>query len=250
MVNKLKKPIIIITSGVTNAAPPYDSEKEWNIHCPLLYIRAVEKAGGIPLVLPPMTDLDTIDDVINTAHGILLSGGGDISPLSYNEEPHPKLSCVDSVRDNTEIAVVKSGIKNELPILGVCRGMQLLNVALGGTLLQDIPTQHPNAIQHVGGSTLLPSPSHNIDIEKNSLLSLVLGSDKIAVNSFHHQSVNLLGNRLKINSRTADGIIEGIESNENKPILGVQFHPEELVTEYQIFLNLFKWLVSGATDHI
>ena len=220
------------------------------------YIRSVGAAGGLPLVLPtefgppdPQPYLDLID-------GLLLSGGGDLSPLLYGEDPRPKIETHSTGRDVTELALVRAARARGMPIFGICRGQQVVNVALGGSLWQDIPSQVPGASGHNPSSMPVDEPFHNIDLlGRDSLLRKALrggdaegdAHDRIAVNSFHHQAVKELAPGLVATARSADGIIEAIEGPAAGPyLLCVQFHPESLTMGGGPFLRLFELFVEAA----
>jgi len=239
-------PIILITAGTFAAMPPYHHEKEWNVHCPMAYVRAVEAVGGIPLVAPPLLDTSAIEAIVGIGHGLLLSGGGDIASRAYGEEPHPQLLCVDPGRDACEIALALAALQRGMPILGICRGIQLLNVARGGTLIQDIPSQVSGAIQHQA-TTRGPVASHAISLATGSVLSAIVDAETLDVNSAHHQALGRLGTGLRVTAQAADGVIEGIECTDGYPLLGVQFHPEELLGGHPGFSRLFSWLCDAAT---
>lgn len=242
----MKKPIILITAGRKNeSAGDSKPQSVWN-GCDIDYTLSVARSGGVPLLLPCVTDEATVLAALEAADGLLLTGGGDILSLNYGEEPHITSKYQDPKRDALEIALTEGALERDIPILGICRGLQLLNVAMGGTLIQDIPSQVEGACKHYGDGlevTLL----HTIDIEPNSLLAQVLNSQKMAVNSYHHQAANDVAPGLKINSRARDGVIEGLESSDGKPILSVQFHPEEIADIYPQFQPLFDWLVTEAS---
>jgi putative glutamine amidotransferase len=177
----------------------------------------------------------------------MLTGGGDVGSLFYGEEPHVASKLQDPVRDEMELEATQLALKRGLPILGICRGVQLLNVALGGTLVQDVPSQVPNALKHYseGMDVIL---LHTIEIEAGTLLAHIFGTTSMAVNSYHHQAVKDVGRGLRVNSRARDGVIEGIEAADGRPILGVQFHPEECTAQYPQFRALFDWLVREAGE--
>jgi putative glutamine amidotransferase len=244
----MKKPIILITAGRKNQPTP-DSVPQsiWN-GCDIDYTTSLVRSGGSPLLLPCVSDPDTACAALDVADGLLLSGGGDIISLSYGEEPHPTSKYQDAARDTNEIALAHAALERGIPILGICRGLQLLNVALGGTLIQDIPSQVPDSCKHVSDGldiTLL----HTIDINPDSLLARVMGTTNMAVNSYHHQSAKHVGKGLRINSYAKDGVIEGLEAEDGKPILAVQFHPEECTAMYPQFQPLFDWIVEEAARH-
>jgi putative glutamine amidotransferase len=227
----MKKPIIVITVGRQPMAAPQDELQSIKTGCDTDYIDAVVRAGGAPVILPCFMDRDAIGSIVAAADGVILSGGGDVVSLAYGEEPHLLSKYQDPVRDEMEFEVARLALDMELPLLAICRGMQLLNVVLGGTLIQDIPSQVSNAVKHYseGTHTVL---LHNIDIKEESLLSRLLGTNSMAINSWHHQAVKDLGNGLRANCQARDGVIEGVESSDGKPILGVQFHPEETAATY------------------
>ncbi|HEY0073693.1 MAG TPA: gamma-glutamyl-gamma-aminobutyrate hydrolase family protein [Abditibacteriaceae bacterium] len=241
----MKRPIILITAGRKNeSAGDSKPQTVWN-GCDIDYTQSVARSGGAPLLLPCITDEQTAIASLKAADGLLLTGGGDILSLNYGEEPHLTSAWQDPTRDANEIALTRVALEKGIPILGICRGLQLLNVALGGTLIQDIPSQVPNSIKHYGAG-LTTTLLHSIDIEPDSLLHQVLGNGKMAVNSYHHQAAKDVAPGLKINSRAKDGVIEGLESSEGKPVLSVQFHPEEIADVYPQFQPLFDWLVLEA----
>jgi putative glutamine amidotransferase len=209
------------------------------------YVNVVIAAGGAPVLLPCVADEAAIAAAVAIADGLLLTGGGDILSLEYGEEPHPKSMYQDPLRDTMELTVTRLALERGLPILGVCRGIQLLNVALGGTLVQDVPSQVPNVLKHYseGLDALL---LHTIDVDEDTLLARVLGSTSLGTNSYHHQAVKELGRGLRVNCRARDGVIEGVEATDGRPILGVQFHPEEIAGKYPVYQRLFDWLVREA----
>ncbi|GAF73006.1 unnamed protein product [marine sediment metagenome] len=209
------------------------------------YPLEVERAGGVPLVLPWTKDETVLAAALERVDGLLLSGGGDIAALAYGEEPHPRNRYEDPVRDAAEFAAIKLALKRKLPILGICRGIQSLNVALGGTLVQDVPSQVTGAVQHYTyeRETVL---NHTIDIAKATLLHKLMGKTSMPVNSWHHQAVGKLGKGLKVNAKARDGVIEGVEAADKQAILALQCHPEDCAEDYPVFQKLFEWLVSAA----
>ena len=213
--------------------------------CPLEYVESIERAGGAPILLPRTADKDVIASVMATIDGLLLSGGSDVVSLAYGCEPHPKAIHQDPIRDQMETEAIREAVESRLPILGICRGIQSLNVALGGTLVQDIPSGVPGAIQHYTRereSVLV----HTIDIDAGSLLERVLGSTCTPVNSWHHQAVGEPAAPLHVNSRARDGVIEGLEAADGRPILAVQCHPEDCSEDHPQFQKFFDWLIKEA----
>ena len=189
---------------------------------------ALEAAGLVPLIIPPLTGKGAAAAVLDSVAGLMLTGGGDIDPARYGERRHEKVRNVNVARDATEVALVEEARRRRTPVLAICRGIQVLNVALGGTLVQDIPSQCPGALAH-DEDTPRNSRSHDISVERGTLIASAIGTEHCSVNSFHHQSVNSLGQGLKVTARSPDGVIEGIESeSEDWWVLAVQWHPEEM----------------------
>ena len=210
-----------------------------------MYPAAVLRAGGAPILLPRTDDEDVMQAVMLAVDGLLLTGGGDVVSLAYGEEPHPKAGGQDPVRDAAEFAAIRLALDRGLPILGICRGIQTLNVALGGTLIQDVPSQVAGACQHStrASENML---GHTVDVEPGSLLARILGVTSTAVNSWHHQAVKGVGDGLRVNCRARDGVIEGVEAADGRPILAVQCHPEDAAEQFPLFRKLFDWLVAEA----
>jgi putative glutamine amidotransferase len=240
----MSKPIIVISAGKHSLASPAGATAATIVGCNIDYPRAVSLAGGAPFIIPVLADTEAVRAIIQVADGVLLTGGGDIHAEIYGEELHQTSARHDPDRDNMEIEVVRLAREEGLPILGICRGQQLLNIAFGGTLMQDIPSQHPDALVHS-----MPEEDyamHEIFIEEDTLLARVMHAPAMMVNSWHHQAVKTVGPGLRIAARAADGVVEGIESAEGKPILAVQCHPEACPTDHPCYLTLFHWLVEEA----
>jgi putative glutamine amidotransferase len=242
----MPKPLILVSSGRTMLPARGDDAQSIKMGCDADYINAVIRAGGSPLLLPPHGDKEATRSAVSIADGLLLTGGGDIHSLCYGSEPHPKSTDQDPARDATELVATDLALKKGLPILGICRGLELLNVAMNGTLVQHIPGGD-NAVKHEsrGFAGLL---LHTIHIEEGSLLHEIMGTTEMAVNSFHHQAALDVGLGLKVTARAQDGVIEALESTAGRPVLGVQFHPEEAAPFYPNFDKLFKWLIRKARD--
>jgi putative glutamine amidotransferase len=242
----MSRPIIGITTGRRNLWNARSESQTAAVACSLAYPQSVERSGGAPVLLPRSDDEDVIAAVMSAVDGLLLSGGGDVVSLLYGAEPHPKTTYQDPIRDRMEFQAVRLAMDRRLPILGICRGIQSLNVALGGTLVQDIGSELPGASQHYTREreTVL---AHTIDIEPDSLLAKVLGTTTTAVNSWHHQAVGDVAEGLRVNCQARDGVIEGLEADDGGPILAVQCHPEACCEDYPLFQKLFDWLVEEAT---
>lgn len=214
------------------------------------YIKAVQKAGGIPILIPFSDNIENIKEYTNKLQGIIFTGGEDISPLLYNEEPHKEVQCIIEERDRFELELFKEVYEKKIPILGICRGLQLINIALGGNLYQDINSQIPNSYGHAPKYTLRSNLYHSVKIEKGSKLFDIFKTEDLKVNSFHHQSIKKLGNDLKITANSNDGIVEAIESVNEKFLVAVQWHPENLVEKHDEFLKIFELLINNAKQNI
>ena len=218
------------------------------------YVNAVIKAGGSPVLIPFTNNETVLKEIISQIDGLILSGGGDIYAPLFNEPLHPAVESYDIDRDNYDIQLVKLAVDRQIPILGICRGQQVINVALGGNLIQDIPSH----LQLYLPDGTLPKVNHNqaearetgthsIQIKPGSKLCKIIGSNKISVNSFHHQSVHVVAPGLEAVAYSEDGIIEAIESTEEKAILGVQWHPENMaVAGNEAMIDTFRYLASEA----
>ena len=233
------------------------------------YYQQVVEAGGTPVLIPPVDDKDVILNTLEGIDGLLLSGGGDLNPLWTGEEPSPQLHRINAVRDLPELLITRLAYNRQIPILGICRGIQTLAVAMGGKVMQDIPATMQEAKesepadsdkkkkkdkepQPIPVATIKHSqdgdrnlPTHSITIEKDSILFRIYKEERIYVNSFHHQAVADTGKHFRVTAESPDGIIEAMESTEFKPFLGVQWHPECLEKEGR---KLFEWLVAQASN--
>lgn len=211
------------------------------------YYRSVLEAGATPVVIPPYADRDALCSLLDRLDGIVLSGGADINPLCVGEEPIPALGGINPRRDACEMQLARLAYDRQIPILGICRGIQVLAVALDGSIWQDIYSQGVGAqIKH---SQKLDRgvPSHTVDIEEGSSLEDIFHAKTLFVNSFHHQAVKDAGPHLRVVARSQDGVIEAVESTEFKSILGVQWHPECFILNGdKSMMPLFKWLTQEA----
>lgn len=244
-----RKPIIAISAGRRNEAAQQTHIQTVIIGTNIHYVEAIERAGGAPVLIPGIANEAALAAIMDVADGLLLTGGGDVSSLLFGEEPHRTARYHDPIRDEMELTVTRLALEREMPILGVCRGIQLLNIALGGTLIQDIPSEVKDACNHYA-APVAPVLLHSVEIEPDSLLARVMGSETKAVNSYHHQAVKDLGRGLRVNCRARDGVIEGIESDSGRPVLAVQFHPEEIAGQNRAFQAPFDWVVSAARERV
>jgi putative glutamine amidotransferase len=209
-----------------------------------VYIQSIIQAGGIPICLPIIAGEDVIP-VINKIDGLCLIGGYDIDPRFFEQEPHPNIGVTVKNRDESELAYFYEAFDRDMPILGICRGLQLINVALGGTLIQDIPSQKPDAICHKQQSARMET-SHKVKIFPGKLLEIT-GLETIFVNSFHHQAVDRVAEELIETAVSADGIVEALEHPAKKYCLSVQWHPEELaMVKDEYAMKLFKSFIEAC----
>ena len=210
------------------------------------YYMSVLEAGGTPVVIPSYDNEKALVSLLDTLDGLVLSGGADIDPDYLGEEP---LDCIsiNPRRDAQELMLVNLAVERQIPILGICRGIQILTAALGGKLYQDIKTQHGRPCIEHSQTIARGLPSHDVKIEKSSLLHSLMGTETLAVNSFHHQAVKEVPQGFRITAMSADGIIEGMESTSFRPILGVQWHPECFILEGdRTMMPIFNWLTEQA----
>ena len=213
------------------------------------YYQSILKAGGTPFIIPCYDDMDALVNTLEHLDGIVLTGGADINPLYLGEEPIKELHGINPRRDRQELLLTKLAADRQIPILGICRGIQTMNAALGGTLLQDIHVQMEGTRIKHDQNLERSYASHTVSIESNSLLHEVFGADSIAVNSFHHQAVKEAAPGFRVCARATDGVIEAIESTEYKSMLGVQWHPECFILRGdECMMPLFHWLIREATS--
>jgi putative glutamine amidotransferase len=202
------------------------------------YVRSVERSGALPLVLPTLAP-ETAEALLDRLDGLVLSGGVDVDPALYGQPRHPKLGRVDRERDDFELALTRHALRRDLPLLAICRGQQVLNVATGGTLIQDIPSELEGAVRHDAPGRRTRR-SHPVEVTRGSKLGEILGTAALDVNSFHHQAVDLVGEGLSVSARSpADGVIEAVEMKDRSFVLGVQWHPESFWKEAVSFQALF-----------
>lgn len=222
------------------------------------YYMSVVRAGGTPVIIPPVADKDVIINTLDKIDGLVLTGGGDINPLWAGEEPSPRLHGINHMRDKAELLTVRLAYNRQIPMLGICRGIQTLVTALDGEVDQDIAesfaTAHGagRAAAAAGHSLIKHSqdadrsePTHTVRISRESVLYSLYKTETLAVNSIHHQAVRASGRHFSVSAKAPDGVIEAIESSEFKPFIGVQWHPEWLGESGQV---LFRWLVDRARD--
>ena len=227
------KPIIGITTSMRKA--PFRTYSQVGYE----YIDKVERAGGIPITIPILNDFtsETLEHLIDSIDGIIFTGGGNVDSLWYGEEPLEKQSTETELRNQFEKALFFVAKEKKIPILGICRGSQLINVLQGGSLVQDIDVQMNTKIDHSGEGQKLEEKKHFVDLKKDSRLAEVYCKSQISVNSFHVQCVKQLGENLKVTAKCKDGIPEAIEYEGDFFMQGVQWHPEALDDQLSLFKN-------------
>ncbi len=209
------------------------------------YHKQIVAAGGVPVIIPPVADKDVIINTLERLDAIILTGGADYNPLWAGEEPSAKLHHINAQRDLPELVITRLAYNRNIPMLGICRGIQTLAMALDGKVIQDISETIPNTIKHSQDADTC-EPTHSVSVAEGSMLHDVYGKDKLYVNSFHHQAVGDCGPKFIVTAKANDGVVEAIESSEYRKIMGVQWHPECMGDDGQ---PLFKWLVDAAAEH-
>jgi len=210
------------------------------------YERCVSSAEGLPLILPNVGPA-AAPAYLDLIEGLVLSGGADLDPFTFGEEPHPDLGLVDPLRDGFEMALARGARERGLPILAICRGIQVLNVSFGGSLLQHIPSQVEGSIGHVQRVVRRESLGHRLTVVAGSRLSALAGREGVRANSFHHQAVGRLAAGFQVVARTSDGVIEAIEDPRQPYCLGVQWHPERCPNN-ALTEELFRGLIHAARE--
>ncbi len=209
-------------------------------HVPDPYVLRVVEAGGLPVLLP-VVDPGLVGELLGLVDGLLVIGGDDVDPAAYDAPPHPQLGPVDPVRDRFEVALVRAAAAGDVPTFGICRGVQVMNVALGGTLIQHVPAEVDGALVHGGRYDVC----HDVAVVPGSRLANLLGTTTVAVNSHHHQAIARPAPSLVVTARSSDGVVEAAEDPTRRLMLGVQWHPERMATADST-RRLFEALVTGA----
>jgi putative glutamine amidotransferase len=215
------------------------------------YVRALTDAGAVPWIIPLLRDdEETLRLIYDSLDGIFLTGGKDVGPVNYGEQRHRKCGPTDPDRDWTELRLVRWALRDRKPILGVCRGIQVINVAAGGTLFQDIQEQYPSSIKHdyspPNDGYTRESLVHDARIQPDSQLSRIIGIERVQVNSMHHQAIKTLASGLVASAFAPDESIEGVEAEDKRFVIGVQWHPEELTDTQPGMRRLFRAFTEAA----
>lgn len=215
------------------------------------YVDGVAQAGGAPLVIPPAMDARAAESVVDKLDGLLLSGGSDLDPSYYDEEPIPELDVTIPERDELEMLLIEAALRRGIPIFGICRGMQVLNAAMGGTLYQDLPSQVDRDLLKHRQTTPKWQATHEIEFRENSHIAEITGSEIIKVNSYHHQAIKDLAGDFVVSASSSDGIVEAIEYRDlsERWILAVQWHAEAMRQAGTEHSRLFEAHVAAAERH-
>jgi putative glutamine amidotransferase len=246
------RPLIAVTTSELRrpeelCARPQGEPPKLEVALATLYPEAIERAGAIPVIVPLLRP-EAIESLLDRVDGVCLPGGPDLQPSTYGEEPHPQLGPTEPRVDAVELALVRAADRRSLPILGICRGMQALNVARGGTLHQHLPDVVGNGLQHRQSEHGCVT-THHIETASHSRLRATLGGPKLEVNSFHHQAVRTLGQGLVATAWAPDGTIEAVEEPGERVVLGVQWHAEGLEAHAPLF-ELLTAAAAGAGERL
>lgn len=239
------RPRIVITAG----SNPGTTNHTW---LRFDYLHAISKARGLPSIVAsgftnPLDEAEQLaGEILDNCDGLMLSGGTDVDPKIFGEIPHTALGRVDGPRDPFEITLAREAVRRDMPVLGICRGLQVLNVAQGGTLIQDIPSDVENAVTHEAGENRVEI-AHEVTIQPGSRLANLLSTTRVGVNSFHHQAAKRLGEGLTQTATSPeDGIVEGLEMSDRTFVVAVQWHPENFWRTSPLFDGLFTGFVEAA----
>jgi putative glutamine amidotransferase len=215
------RPLIVVTTTLAAGG----SHNLPSVRLNVQYVTAVEEPGGTAVLLTPGHDAASVERLVGLAHGLVLTGGEDVDPALYGQAPHPELSTVNPARDQVELAALRVALARGIPVLAICRGIQLLNVALGGTLYQDLPSQRAGDLLHEQGAPV-GHRWHHATVDAGTGMEEILGTRELFINSFHHQAIDRLAEPLRAVAWASDGVVEGVEGKDHPWLYGVQWHPE------------------------
>jgi putative glutamine amidotransferase len=238
----MNKPVIGITTSYGK-----HNEMMKGVYVHHDYHRTVAACGAVPILIPNAS-VDTALSALELLDGLIVSGGEDVNPQSYGQDPHPKLGPTFTLRDEIEMALIHAALGRGMPLLAICRGAQILNVALGGTLVQDIPSELPHAIQHTQQNPR-GEDAHFVTIQSGSKLHTIFGETKVRVNSLHHQAIHQIAETLHSVAVASDGVIEAVEYANHPFALGIQWHPESMVAHGSAQMkHLFEAFAAAARN--
>jgi putative glutamine amidotransferase len=248
----VNSPRIGVTAALREETDPIAQNPPGSfVRTDLDYVKAVSEAGGVPIVLPPSLSLRAAEALLDSVDGLLLSGGPDLDPAYYGERPIPELGTTITEWDALEMALLRLALERGMPIFGICRGMQMLNVALGGTLYQDVPSQLGTDVLNHWQTTPKYQVTHEVEVLNDSYLAKITDRQTVEVNSYHHQGIKGLADVLTVAAHSIDGVIEALESQEfsDRWLVGVQWHPEGMCDTASGHRNLFEAHVCAAERH-
>lgn len=236
------QPFIGITTGVRFAD---DGRRYYAVYAP--NVIALERAGALPVMIPCGLQPETLRAIYGRMDAVLIPGGGDVDPVHYGADRHPRTERIDPERDATELLIAQWAVEDDLPLFGICRGHQVMNVAMGGTLVQDIPSLVQTDIAHdMPRSLPRDARGHTVTIHPQSRLAGIMGSATLLVNSYHHQSVERPAPPAQVTAYAPDGVVEAVEVPDRRFTLSVQWHPEDLADNDEIMQRLFDAFVHAA----
>lgn len=240
------KPLIGITA-YSYLRPPSD----WRYDvCYGEYAQVVERAGGLPVLIPAHLQTESLREIYQRVDAVMLPGGGDVNPSRYATTRHETVGGVDDLRDNAEFHLAEWTLTDDRPLLGICRGMQVMNCVLGGSLIQDIPSAVGQAVSHNQPRTeARTNIKHEVTIDADSRLAHIMGDTRVPVNSLHHQAIDVVAPGVRITAHAPDGVIEAMEVPDKYFALGVQWHPEDLTADARI-MRLFTAFVEAARERV
>ena len=245
----MHRPLIGVTTQTLQAIDGIPEGLPTSVVMNQRYYHAVVMAGAAPVLIPLLDDVDTLRAIYERTDGVLIPGGVDVDPSTFGEAPHERLGRTDPARDLVELQLVRWAIEDGKPVLGLCRGLQVINVALGGTLYQDLESQYPNAIKHDYYPTYgfaRDHLAHRVVVESGSRLSHAFDDASVPVNSMHHQGIKALAGSLVASATAPDGLIEAIESPNGSFVVGVQWHPEVFELSEPGSGELFRDFIAAA----
>ncbi len=214
------------------------------------YVHAIEDAGGVPILIPMLSDLTMFDTVLPRLDGLLLPGGLDVQPDRYGEEPHTLLGDVSLELDEMELTLAQWALQEDIPVIGICRGLQVLNVALGGSLYQDLGAQYPGSLTHMNLHLPRTQIVHKVSVEAGSRMEAVLGTREFWSNSLHHQAVKVPGKGVRISGHAEDGVAELLEAPDYRFVMAMQCHPEEIYKQEPACARFFAAFVKACRTDV
>lgn len=212
------------------------------------YVNSLIACGAIPILLPTTLALESWRTVYESAAGVMLSGGSDVDPSLFGEPAHEKTYGIDRQRDDVEMALARWALQDDKPLFAICRGIQVMNVALGGSLIQDLPSMLDSAIPHDGNYNGFDrdAVAHSVRVAPDTRIARIIGSGDVGVNSFHHQALKDVAEGLVVTSRAPDGVVESVELPAKRYYIGVQWHPEEMAAKREDMMRLFRTFVEAC----